>query len=694
VEINSATKPGDGLTGLDSPSNDRITQRYDCCTPSRWISVNSARSSMLVWALYGERLDGRDPATGLPPAGSGVLVDGKGNEHPEVWPKVAEHAAYVAGMPESEKRLIARWLDLGAPKFNTHNDMMRPVLTLTPVAGGSGSVSTVRIGVWDDSPLDYSRFSVTANGASITPTISGTPTVINVTLPTAVTESNADTLEFVFEIWDQPDRSLSYLSPGVSAANRTRKVVTGRKLLDMLSSTAVNLPPNSTSATIVTTMNQPSAGVIPAVDDPDIQDSHLFSIVTQPAHGSAAVVNNRLVYTPNTGYTGADSFTFKASDLGGLSVNGTATVNVTAAPPPSPTAPTITTQPASKSVMEGLSVVFEVAATGSGTLSYQWRRGSVVIAGATSATYQIGSVTLADNNSTYSCVVTNAAGSVTSASATLTVTAATSGSNGADNFDDQNTDGWTPLTGSRWSVVQDGGDFAYFLNTSAYDNLSGDRLGEYTLLAGSYGDFTLTLQARLGDALAGNPQADFAVVFGYQDANNYYYMMFNADQTYTQLYKVVNGTRNVLASAGSDLLNDTNYHSVEVSRSGNVISVKFDSVPVIPPVTDSTFGAGQVGIGSFNDSAYFDDVRLVAGTGNPGGGTPGGGGGTGSGGGDMGGGNGTGGTDGTTGGGGNLTGGASTSSSKGGGGGGAFEPMLLLLALLVLARRRRVAFTC
>lgn len=330
VVINADTKPGDGLTDLDTPGTDRITPRYSCCTVSRWVAMDSARSSMLVWALYGERLDGRDPTTGLPPATSGVLVDNQGLDHPEIWPKVTEHAAYVSGMPESEKRLIARWIDIGAPKTNVQDDLIRPVMTLTPVGSGD-SVSAVLVGVWDDSALDYSRFKVTANGADITPNITGTPEVITVPLPTPVTPDNADTQAYTFEIWDKPDRSLSLVQPNVQAANRTHMDVTGRALLRMANASA-NHAPTATSASIVAQSGVPTEGVIPSVTDPDLGDSHLFSIVTQPDHGTATVVNNRLVYTSAPGYTGKDSFTFQATDLAGASVQGTASVTVGTAP--------------------------------------------------------------------------------------------------------------------------------------------------------------------------------------------------------------------------------------------------------------------------------------------------------------------------------------------------------------------------
>jgi trimeric autotransporter adhesin len=87
------------------------------------------------------------------------------------------------------------------------------------------------------------------------------------------------------------------------------------------------------------------------------------------------------------------------------------------------TAPAITTQPASQTVCSGTTATFNVVASGSG-LNYQWRKGGTAITGATSSTFSIASVTTAAAGS-YDVVVTNACTSVTSATVTLTVNAAT-----------------------------------------------------------------------------------------------------------------------------------------------------------------------------------------------------------------------------------------------------------------------------
>ena len=88
------------------------------------------------------------------------------------------------------------------------------------------------------------------------------------------------------------------------------------------------------------------------------------------------------------------------------------------------TPPAITKQPASQSVNLGSLASFSVVATGTAPITYQWRKNGIVISSATAANYITPAAVLADNGSQYSVVITNSAGNVASAAASLTVTTA------------------------------------------------------------------------------------------------------------------------------------------------------------------------------------------------------------------------------------------------------------------------------
>ena len=93
-----------------------------------------------------------------------------------------------------------------------------------------------------------------------------------------------------------------------------------------------------------------------------------------------------------------------------------------APPPPASSAPAITIQPADQTVAVGQTATFTVSASGTAPLSYQWQRNATAIAGATAAGYTTGAAAAGDSGSSFAVVVTNASGSTTSRSASLTVT--------------------------------------------------------------------------------------------------------------------------------------------------------------------------------------------------------------------------------------------------------------------------------
>jgi hypothetical protein len=170
------------------------------------------------------------------------------------------------------------------------------------------------------------------------------------------------------------------------------------------------------------TLTVPSPGVL-GNDTGVFSTGTSASLVTGVANGSLALnANGSFTYTPNSGFVGTDTFSYRASsgqtNLGSapvtIIVNGTGGV------------PVIVTQPVDQTNNAGTTAGFSVSATGTG-LSYQWLKNGTLnlsnggnVSGATSSSLSLANVSAADAGN-YSVVVSNLAGGVTSASASLTV---------------------------------------------------------------------------------------------------------------------------------------------------------------------------------------------------------------------------------------------------------------------------------
>lgn len=183
--------------------------------------------------------------------------------------------------------------------------------------------------------------------------------------------------------------------------------------------------------------------------------------------------------------TATTSYTF--SD-----VNANHTIEVTfkqESQTPDVTEPSITTQPDNATVKVGETATFTIAASGT-DLTYQWQidrndgNGWVNIVGATATSYTTSTVNISCNGFKYQCVVSNAAGTVTSNTAVLTVTENTTPDpepvdyeilDGANSNWEQNSDGILSIRGS--------GEFSKFVGVKVDGNLVDAK--NYTVKEGS-----------------------------------------------------------------------------------------------------------------------------------------------------------------------------------------------------------------
>jgi hypothetical protein len=195
---------------------------------------------------------------------------------------------------------------------------------------------------------------------------------------------------------------------------------------------------NSASATVTVSTTAPSFSAQPSSLTLQTGQSSSLSVTVTGAppptlqwrfNGNAiAGATSATLSLSNVTTANSGRYDVVATNVAGAVTSDVATVTVAAPPPPPPApppvvvnvAPSITAQPTGAATVVGQTVSFTVTATGTPSPTFQWRKGTEAISGATSATLNLGAVTLADAGD-YSVVVSNVAGSLTSNIATLVV---------------------------------------------------------------------------------------------------------------------------------------------------------------------------------------------------------------------------------------------------------------------------------
>ncbi|MEI6604593.1 MAG: Ig-like domain-containing protein, partial [Verrucomicrobiota bacterium] len=201
--------------------------------------------------------------------------------------------------------------------------------TYTPAAGFSGIDSfTFKC---NDGSLDsnVATVTITVTGGTNQPPVAAAQSVSTAEdtpkpITLLATDANGDALNY--SIVTQPaSGSLSGIAPNVTytpAANYNGIAsftfrandgsVDSNVATVTITVTAVNDAPVATSQSVSTSKNTAKTITLQATD---VESSPLtYTTITQPAYGSLGGIAPNLTYTPVTGYTGPDSFTFKAND--------------------------------------------------------------------------------------------------------------------------------------------------------------------------------------------------------------------------------------------------------------------------------------------------------------------------------------------------------------------------------------------
>ncbi|MFK0278489.1 putative Ig domain-containing protein [Ensifer sp. NPDC090286] len=145
------------------------------------------------------------------------------------------------------------------------------------------------------------------------------------------------------------------------------------------------------------------------------------AIATAPAHGTATVTGTTILYTPAAGYSGADSFTYTATNATGTSAP--ATVSVTVSPP------VLVLTPAGGALANGVPGVSysQSIAASAGTAPYSYTVSSGALPGGLTLDASSGSISgrpSADGDFTFTVTATDAHGATGQASYRIAVASA------------------------------------------------------------------------------------------------------------------------------------------------------------------------------------------------------------------------------------------------------------------------------
>jgi len=176
-------------------------------------------------------------------------------------------------------------------------------------------------------------------------------------------------------------------------------------------------------------------------------------------------------------------------------------------------------------------------------------------------------------------------------------------------------DHWEPTDANAWKVVETkrGKVYSQF-RQSKYEPPHRSPFNFSLIKDLNVGD--LVLEARVRSTVEDYPHRDVCVFFGYQDPAHFYYVHFGkkTDDHANQVFIVNGEPRKKISTKTTEGTNwDDDWHHVKVVRhvGDGTIEVYFDDVKKsVMTAKDKTFTWGRVGIGSFDDTADWADVRI------------------------------------------------------------------------------------
>ncbi len=188
----------------------------------------------------------------------------------------------------------------------------------------------------------------------------------------------------------------------------------------------------------------------------------------------------------------------------------------------------------------------------------------------------------------------------------------------ADDFKDGKAAGWLPNNPQHWQIAEEEGAFVYRLIAPGEQGKVRAPTSWSLLKDFDVTSFIFTGRTKCQTDPAVN-QRDMCIIFHFQDVTHFYYVHFSAssDEMHNVI-AIVNGKDRVkinLEPPGKSIyrLTDLKFHDFKLTydaATGEIKAYLDDLAKPILTAADKTLDHGLIGVGSFDDTGSFADIKL------------------------------------------------------------------------------------
>lgn len=185
-----------------------------------------------------------------------------------------------------------------------------------------------------------------------------------------------------------------------------------------------------------------------------------------------------------------------------------------------------------------------------------------------------------------------------------------------EDFESGKASRWEPTDPSAWKIEPIDGNHVYSQFNRKSQFTPPVRSPFNRALVRDLKVSSFVLDADVQSTIPDYNHRDVCMFFGYQDDSHLYYVHFGkqTDDHANQIFIVNDKPRTKISTRTTPGTNwDDQWHHVRVARdaASGLIRIYFDNMSEpIMEATDRTFGAGRVGVGSFDDTGRWDNIKV------------------------------------------------------------------------------------